>query len=220
MFYPWSTALPSAVEVCGVQLPGRGTRGRETSFTRMAPLADALAADLRARQDIPMVLFGHSLGSVIAFEVARRLLAMPGHRVTALVVAAHKAPQLGSAKTSVPPHELSEHDLVQFVRSLGGTPAEVLAGPDIVRLMVPPLRADLELDHTYRYQPGPPLDLPIHVFGGLSDPLVSTAELAAWREQTTSAWSMRQLPGGHFFFAGDGGRSLLAPIADLLRHQH
>lgn len=220
MFHPWSATLPATVEICGVQLPGRAARGREPSFTRMAPLADALADELRHWQDIPMVLLGHSLGSVIAFETARRLVDVPGHRLAALVVAAHKAPQLGSADTPVPPHRLGEADLVEFVRGLGGTPDEVLAQPDVVRLMLPALRADLELDHTYRYQPGPPLDLPVHVFGGTSDPLVSADELAAWQAQTTRNATVRRFPGDHFFLTGDSGPALLADLAAILRHPH
>lgn len=218
MFQPWSADLPSTVEVCGIQLPGRGGRLREPSFTRMEPLADAVSDALRAHRDLPMVIFGHSLGSLVAFEVTRRLLADAEHNVVALVVAAHKAPQLGSADTfGVPPHELGTRQLVEFVDGLGGTPSGALADPDIVRLMLPALRADLELDHSYTYVPKSPLTVPIHAFGGTADPLVSRSELVAWRDQTTSAFRLRQLPGDHFFLTGHSGPALLADIADIVR---
>jgi surfactin synthase thioesterase subunit len=144
------------------------------------------------------------------------MLAKPGHRLAALVVAAHKAPQLGPADIATPPHKLGQADLVDFVRGLGGTPEAALVDPDIVRLMLPALRADLKLDHGYRYRPAPPLKLPIHVFGGRDDPLVTPAELAAWNEQTSRPQPVRLRPGGHFFLTDDPDDGLMRELGGLL----
>ncbi len=217
MYRSWSAALPSEVEVCAVQLPGRGARLREAPFTAMEPLADALAEELHAELDLPMVIFGHSLGSVVGFEVAARLRGLTQSAPLALVVAAHRAPSLGSA--DLPYHDLPESDLIEVMAWLGGTPPEVLARPELLRLAVPSMRADFEVDYTYRYRERPPLDIPISVFGGTEDTTVSEAELAAWSGHTSARFDLRHLPGDHFFLAGPSGAELLAQIrADLLQY--
>ncbi|MEV0275646.1 alpha/beta fold hydrolase [Streptomyces sp. NPDC050610] len=208
MYYPWSTAFPPEVEVCAVQLPGRGGRLREEPYRRMEPLADALAEVVRAECDRPLVLFGHSLGALIAYEVAARLRDRHGGGAAALMVAAHKAPHLGSARVSV--NDLTDHDLLAFIDRLGGTSPAVLARPEIRALALPALRADFELDYTYAYRERPPLAIPVSAFGGTADAIVSEAELAAWEPLTTGAFTHRQLSGDHFFLTAPEGAAMLS----------
>ncbi|MCB5906965.1 thioesterase II family protein [Streptomyces pinistramenti] len=206
MYHPWSTEFPADVEVCAVQLPGRGGRLRETPVRRMEPLADALAEVLHAASDRPMVLFGHSLGALIAYEVAARLRQLPGNSLTGLIVAAHKAPHLGSAEVAC--HDLPEDELLGFLDRIGGTPPGVLARPEIRQLALPALRADFELDFSYTYRERPPLDIPLSAFGGTTDALVSGPELAAWERHTAQRFLNRRLTGGHFFLTGPEGADM------------
>ncbi|MEU7045087.1 alpha/beta fold hydrolase [Streptomyces varsoviensis] len=213
MYYPWSTAFPSEVEVCAVQLPGRGGRLKEEPYRRMEPLADALAEVVRDECDRPLVLFGHSLGALIAYEVADRLRDHPGGPA-ALMVAAHKAPHLGSARVSV--HDLSDHDLLAFIGQLGGTSPAVLDRPEIRALALPSLRADFELDYTYAHRERPPLAIPVSAYGGTADPIVSEAEVAAWEPLTTGAFTHEQMPGDHFFLTAPEGAATLSRIRGTL----
>lgn len=216
MYHGWSGELPGWTEVCGVVLPGRGPRIREEPLTRMGPLADELAEALAEDDGPPAVLFGHSLGALIAFEVADRLRDRPD-RVVALAVAAHKAPQLGSAGAD---HRLLPDDeLLSILAGWGGTPPEALAHPQIRRTALPALRADFQLDGTYRYRERPPLSVPLHVYGGLDDPLVSRGELGAWRHHTTGEFSVRIMAGGHFFLTEPGGAGMFAGLRELLARQ-
>ncbi|MDH6131462.1 medium-chain acyl-[acyl-carrier-protein] hydrolase [Kitasatospora sp. MAA4] len=217
MFRSWFELLPPEVEVCAVQLPGRGARLREAPYTAMEPLADALAQAVLAEPPLPTVVFGHSLGSVIGFELADRLSRDPARTPLALVAAAHRAPRLGSA--GLPYHLLPDPDLAEVMVQLGGTPREVLARPELLRLALPSIRADFELDHGYRYKARAPLAVPISVFGGTADSTVSEPELAAWSAHTSTAFSLRMLPGDHFFPTGPSGPEMLAQIrADLFQH--
>ncbi|MGK4585148.1 thioesterase II family protein [Kitasatospora sp. HPMI-4] len=212
MYRSWSALLPAEVEVCAVQFPGRGARLREAPFTRLEVLAEALAEAVLAELDRPAVIFGHSLGALVGFEVASRLAGEGA--LLSLAVAAHKAPSLGSA--GLPHHLLPTAELFEVVARLGGTPQGVLDRPEILRLAEPATRADFELDFTYRYRERAPLDIPVSVFGGLSDPTVSEAELAAWRSHTAGAFSLRMLPGDHFFLNGPSGARMLSQlVADL-----
>ncbi|TQF02620.1 thioesterase [Kitasatospora acidiphila] len=219
MYRGWSERLPSSVEVCAVQLPGRGSRLREQPYTAMDPLIDALAGAVLAEPALPTVVFGHSLGSVIGFELADRLRDSAAHAPVALVAAAHRAPWLGSA--GLPYHQLPDAELAGVMTALGGTPDAVLARPDLLRLALPPIRADFALDYGYRYRERPPLSTPVSVYGGLADTTCSEPELAAWRDHTSGTFTLRMLPGGHFFPAeptGPAGAELLAHLgAELAR---
>jgi medium-chain acyl-[acyl-carrier-protein] hydrolase len=85
------------------------------------------------------------------------------------------------------------------LKRLNGTPAQILEDSDLMRIMMPVLRADFELVGTYAYTPESPLGIPISVFGGLGDDEAGRAELEAWREQTTADFSLRMFAGDHFF---------------------
>lgn len=197
IFRHWSDILPPEIEVCSINLPGRGARLKENSFTQLPPLIEALIPALPAHLDKPFVFFGHSMGASISFELARRLRREHGLMPSHLFLSGRRAPQIPD--TEPPFHALPELEFLKKVRNLNGTPGEVLEHPELMQLMIPILRADFAVCETYAYQPEPPLACPISVFGGLQDDGVSSEDLAGWREQTSAAFMLRMLPGDHFF---------------------
>jgi medium-chain acyl-[acyl-carrier-protein] hydrolase len=199
IFRAWSDGLPADVEVCPVQLPGRGTRLTEPPFTQLAPLVQALAEALFPLLDKPFAFFGHCLGALGSFELARQLRrqygvgAQPVH----LFVSADRAPQIPNR--DLPIHSLPEGEFLVEMRRLKGTPREVLEDEDLMQIMLPVLRADFAVYETYVFSTEPPLNCPISTFGGLQDHKVSRGDLEAWRDQTSVSFSLRMFPGDHFF---------------------
>jgi medium-chain acyl-[acyl-carrier-protein] hydrolase len=197
MFRTWSDGLPVDVEVHAIQLPGRGTRLKEPAFARLAPLVQALTQGLLPLLDKPFAFFGHSLGAVVSFELARRLRKQQWPEPVRMFVSACSAPQLlyhGPIR-----HTLTEVDFLEELRRLNGTPRAVLENAELMELLLPVLRADFAVYETYQYLPEPPLHCPIAVFGGLQDSGVRRGDLEAWRAQTRAACTLRMLPGDHFY---------------------
>jgi medium-chain acyl-[acyl-carrier-protein] hydrolase len=213
IFRDWPMGLPEGVEVCAVQLPGRGSRIRETPFTEIAPLVGALADGLVHDLEEPLALFGHSLGALLAFELARTLRRESHPQPVHLFVSGCGAPQ--EPYPHPPIHALPEARFVEEIRRWGGTPPEVLAHQELMELLLPALRADFALRETYVYADEPPLACPITAFGGLHDGWVSRESLDAWRAQTCAPFSLQLLPGDHFFLASSRPR-LLAVISKTL----
>ena len=197
IFRTWSDGLPAEVEVCPIQLPGRGTRLMEPLFTQLSPLIRALAQALLPLLDKPFAFFGHSLGAVVSFELARQLRRQYGVQPVRLFVSASRAPQL--PHRGLPVHTLPEGDFLAELRRLNGTPTEVLEHEELMQIALPVLRADFAVYETYRYPTEPPLNYPISAFGGLRDRTVSQSDLEAWREQTSVSFSRQMFPGDHFF---------------------
>ncbi|MFI8521833.1 thioesterase II family protein [Streptomyces sp. NPDC085481] len=191
----WARDLRTA-EPCAVQLPGRGSRTREPVITSMGALVDALLDGVRP-DDEPFVFFGHSFGSLVAFEFTRALRAagrpLPAH----LVVSGYPAPHLPRAASQL--HRLGDRELLEAVSGLhGGIPEEIMTSEDLVALAARALRADYEILETYAHRPGEPLSVPITVLGGTED-RVTAEQLDAWRELTDAEVTVRRFPGGHFY---------------------
>jgi medium-chain acyl-[acyl-carrier-protein] hydrolase len=199
IFRTWPDGLPADVEVCPVQLPGRATRLLEPPFTQLSPLIQALAHALFPLLDKPFALFGHSLGALVSFELARHLRRQYGLHPVRLFVAAGRAPQI--PHRDPPMHALPEEEFVAKLRHLNGTPTEVFEHEELMEIVLPLLRADFSVHQTYVYASEPPLTCPISTFGGLQDPNVSHGDLDAWRDQTTGSFSSRMFPGDHFFLS-------------------
>jgi medium-chain acyl-[acyl-carrier-protein] hydrolase len=197
MFRSWSAGLPADVEVCPVQYPGRGTRLHEAPFARLSPLVQALAVALAPLLDQPFAFFGHSFGALVGFELVRQLRRQSAAQPARLFVSADRAPHLPTRHRAV--HALHEDDFMAELRRLNGTPGPVMDDADLMRIMLPVLRADFAAYETYAYSPEPPLDCAICCFGGVRDQRVSRGELEAWRDQTSAAFSLRMLPGDHFY---------------------
>jgi len=170
----------------------------ETPFTQLAPLVQALAQGLFPLLNKPFAFFGHSLGALVAFELARQLRRKSGVQPVRLFVSADRAPQI--LHRDRPIHAMPEKEFLVELRRLNGIPGKVLEEAELMQTMLPVLRADLAVRETYVYSTEPPLNCPISTFGGLQDRRVSRGDLEAWREQTSVSFSLRMFPGDHFFW--------------------
>ncbi|WP_277881879.1 thioesterase II family protein [Coleofasciculus sp. FACHB-542] len=196
-FRTWSQGLPVGVEVCAVELPGRGKRILEAPFTQALPLVQAIAHALLPYLDKPFAFFGHSMGALVSFEVARLLRREYGMSPVHLFVSGRSAPQLPLQEPPI--HSLPQPAFIEELRRLNGTPKAVLENVELMELLLPILRADFAVLETYVYAAEPPLQCPITAFGGLQDVKVSVDRLEAWRQQTSAKFSLQMLPGDHFF---------------------
>jgi medium-chain acyl-[acyl-carrier-protein] hydrolase len=198
-FSAWPAGLPATIEVWAVQAPGRGWRLGERPLRRMQPLLDGIVDEIETAwtDRRPFALFGHSMGALVAFEVARELrrraVALPSH----LVVSGAAAPHL--PLEGEPLHRLRDEKLLDELRDLNGTPPEMLDNPKLRKLLVPIVRADLELGETYRYTEELPLPFPIAALAGAADRAVPTARMTEWRRHTSTGFSLALHDGDHFF---------------------
>lgn len=214
IFRAWPDHLPATIEVCAIQYPGRENRLNEPLLDNTDQLVAALLPAVRPYLDRPFAFFGHSLGALIAFEVARQLDAAPRARLVHLFASARAAPQLPADGPQI--HTLPQADFIRQIAQLDGTPAEILEHAELMELLYPILRADFAVNETYVYRPSPPLACPISALGGLRDRLVDRTQLEAWGKQTNGSFAVRMFPGHHFFI--NDLRSLLLRIItqDLL----
>lgn len=195
IFQNWRGILPATTEVRSVELPGRQSRFREPAVNQMSRLARTLAQELRPSLDLRYALFGHSMGALLAFEVARELRRMNAPQPVHLFVSAQPAPQLPRLQTFV--HLLPDHAfLVQVVNQM---PLAAERDPELMKLMLPTLRADIALTETYRYSAEPPLNCAITAMGGMTDVLVNQFQLNAWQVQTSRAFNLYLFPGNHSY---------------------
>lgn len=201
-------ALHPVADVYPIELPGHGLRMREPAFSKIDPLVEALFSNVIAPMEPPYAFFGHSMGALVAFELARKTQREGVPPPEYLFVSAHRAPQLPNPDPTK--HLLPDAALVAHLRDLEGTPPEVLAHPDLLAMVLPTLRADLTLLNTYDYVAGPRLTTPILALGGIADAMIGRSQLTAWGELTEGPFSVRQFPGGHFYL--DKGHPMLMQV--------
>lgn len=201
LYRGWWKGVPAGVEVLPVQLPGRESRIGEPPYRSVEELMPPLVEGLRPFMDLPFAFLGHSMGALVAFELARHLAGegLPGP--VRLFASGHRGPSLPD--TRPPAYALPEPEFIEEMRRLNGTPEEVLQHREILDMLLPLLRADFEFCETYRYSPGAPLRCPISALGGVADADVSREQLEAWRAETEGPFTMRLFPGGHFYLASD-----------------
>ena len=213
VYRAWSNVLAPEIEVVPVQLPGREERIREAPLTRLAPLVELLARELAPRLDVAFAFFGHSMGALVGFELARRLRAEGRPTPERLFASGRRAPSV--IDEGPPLHTLDDDALLEKVRGLGGTPEQILQYPELLRFWLPILRADFELCASYSdADDATPLDCSVSAYGGLNDPHVSRDMLAAWRTHTRAPFNLRMFPGGHFFLHASQRALLRAVVED------
>jgi surfactin synthase thioesterase subunit len=203
-FFDWPELLAPSIELCAVQLPGHGTRGAEPAYRDVRELAASLYTALEPLLDVPLALFGHSMGALVAFELAREARRRGGAPLLWLFVSAYPAPQLSWSGPQL--HALSD---LEFLNGLATWyPAHDRAEQDLLAELLPALRADFELCERYEYLSEPPLPLPISAFGGISDPEIPRQAISAWEAQAGGRFCSRMLPGDHLFYRGAASRLL------------
>jgi surfactin synthase thioesterase subunit len=196
-FRGWSHELPRDLEVCAVVLPGRESRLRDAPIAEVSRLIPALAEGLAAQLDRPFALFGHSVGALVAFELARELRRRGARAPEHVFVSAFRAPTRANVNRVL--HALPEPELLQELRSYGGIPDAVLDSRELLDLVLPTIRADFALHETYVHRPEPPLATPLTVFGGTRDDKVKPEHLEGWQAQTTGRFRQELFAGDHFF---------------------
>ena len=201
IYRAWPDHLPPDIDVCSIRLPGRENRLKEAPFTQLPALIQALMGVLSEHFDKPFLFFGHSLGALISFELARALRECQSPGPAQLFVSGCRAPQLPDREP--PMRHLPDPEFVAGLRRLKGTPENVLHHRELMQLLLPTLRADFALFETYAYEPQEPLDCPIFAYCGLEDTKTGRDEMMAWRAQTRGAFSLRMFPGDHFFLHRD-----------------
>jgi medium-chain acyl-[acyl-carrier-protein] hydrolase len=197
IFRSWNDRLAGQVEVCAVQLPGRESRATEPAYRRLSSLIDDLYGAIEPLlDDKPFALFGHSMGALVAFELARRLRRSGAPQPEQLLLSAFRAPQLPNPNIRI--FHLPD-EVLKTVLAKDGTPQEVLQNDELMKALLPTLRADLEVCETYEYVAEAPLPVPMAVFGGFHDVRVGRADLEQWSAQAGAGFDLTMLPGSHFF---------------------
>ncbi|MCF7223317.1 thioesterase II family protein [Marilutibacter chinensis] len=213
-FARWQEALDPSIEVCAIQAPGRGARIGEAPIDSLPALLRAVAPEVARLDDLPFSFFGHSVGALVAFELARYLrlhgMRLPEH----LIVSGCQAPQFRSAPRGL--HALDDASFVNLLRLYAGTPPEVLENQELMALLLPTIRADFSLAENYRYRFSPLLPVPVSVFAGTHDENKGAGQVDGWQKETSRACSIAWFEGGHFFLNEQRDRVLRCIESTLL----
>lgn len=209
----WPEGLPADVEVRAVQLPGRQDLWNEPPHQSVSSLVQGLVQALAALPTAPLVIYGHSFGTLLGFELSLALAAA-GTPPRALIAAARGAPNRPARLPAI--HTLPDPAFKEELAARYGMSRVLLADAELMALVMPSLRADFTALETYRYAPDQKLAVPLHVLHGQKDKLVHPEDIAAWRELTTGPSTLHELDAGHFFV--DTHRAwVLARVAEVLR---
>ncbi|TAE61954.1 MAG: thioesterase [Nostocales cyanobacterium] len=214
IFHKWSKNLPQTIEVCPIEIPGRGRQITLPPHTKMKSLVAEIATKIIPFLDKPFAIFGHSMGAQVSFELARLLRSDYNLQPIHLFISGRKAPQINSTKRDI--YNLPDQEFWQEVSKLNGTPNEVIENAEMIELFLPILRADFTALETHIHTNQQPFNFPISVFGGLQDTGITQHQLEAWKEHTTSDFSVQMLEGNHFFLR-ESEKNLLHQITHKLR---
>ncbi|WP_432828473.1 thioesterase II family protein [Dactylosporangium sp. CA-092794] len=197
-YAPWRDLLPGDVRLLIGQYPGRGARFSEPPPTSIDDLAGPVVRCLPPDTG-DLVILGHSMGSLVAFEVARALTGA-GRPPRALIASACRPPYVPNP-SPVHPERLDDDALVAAIKARGGTDDGILDEPELREIIMPPIRADFAIDDAYRFTADPSvLTCPVTVIGGNADPVVPAIELPGWSAVTSARTAVGLMPGGHFYF--------------------
>jgi medium-chain acyl-[acyl-carrier-protein] hydrolase len=214
IFKPWVDLVPPTVEIQSLQLPGRPGRMSESPVDSLADLVEPIVEAIEPLTDVPFAFYGHSMGSLVAFEVTKRLAREFRTQPDQLFVAARRAPHMVSRDQTL--HEQPLERVREFLRSLRAFPSEVLDHEELMQLLLPALRADLKLDGLYVFSPGEGVSCPIVAFTGQDDAYVLKNEIEGWSMHAGGGFECHTVPGDHFFMDQPKNREVLL---DLIRKE-
>ena len=215
LYAGWGELAVSDLEICPVLLPGREQRMAEAAHADMAPLVDALVAALQPWMDMPFAFFGHSMGARVALALSLALARRGGPQPCHLIVSANQAPQHPVSRP--PMHRLDDAAFLAELRAMGGTPEELLRSADLMKMVLPTMRADFRVIETYRPDTTERLGCDLTAFGGRDDDRVEDAGLRAWAELTDGRFACRAWPGGHFYLKDQSAAVVNVVSASIFR---
>lgn len=213
VYRTFSKALPVAIDVCAVQLPGRESRLGEPPVEQIGRLVSMLADGLAKHLVQPYAFFGHSMGALIAFELVRELRQRGSPLPMHVFASACAAPHIPDRDET---HKLTDDQLVEQLRALGGMSEEVLAHRELMAMVIPVMRADAAVSECYVHQTQMPLPVPVTAFCGLADEKAPRVQMEAWQQHTTGGFSMVMVPGGHMFLLGEQLDSVALRVTQAL----
>lgn len=209
-FHPFASLLPDQIEMLAVQLPGRETRLAEAPHRRMTPLIEELLAGIREFLVKPYAFFGHSMGALVAFELARALRRERLPLPQTIVVSGRRAPTVPNNEP--PLHVLSDPDFVEaLVRRYDAIPKVIRDEPDLMALFIPVMKADFATFETHVHRDEPPLECALSIYGGRDDP--QTRQMTGWTDLFDGPVATCLFDGGHFYLA-DQRRAVAAALAE------
>jgi len=215
-FRKWALVLPAPIELITVEIPGRGARITEPLRKRIDAIVPDIATALLAELDKPFAVFGHSMGTLLGFELNHYLEKHYHLQPAHLFFSGRGAPHLPNREAPI--HQLAHDDFIGQIKQFDGTPREVLENQELMELMVPILRADFEACETYIYQKYEPFSCPMTVFGSLQDSGTTKDMLQEWEKHTTGVFNLRMFPGGHFFLLRHSASLIESMLRDLNKH--
>lgn len=190
----WADGLDTAFEWVTLELPGRG-RHPATTYADIQAFVQALVP-LFADCQKPFAFFGHSFGGLLSFLLCRALAQQQRPLPRGLILSGCKAPACFEPLANA---ELSDDEVVELIRAYGGTPEAVLSNRALMNFFIPSIKADLTLVRSYRWQPQPPLPIPLLILNGRQDSGHGPEMARRWRDETTAAATFHDFAGGHFF---------------------
>lgn len=199
-FYNWAKELHPSIEPISIQLPRRSSHLENPLLTRMEPVISYLCEAILNYCDKPYYFFGHSLGALIAFELAHALQKNNKPLPYCLFTSGKTPPHLQIQKLT---YHLSDKDFIDLVKEYNGIPTEIINDNSLMALFLPILRADFELLETYVYQDRSPLLCDLIALGGIDDPIVKPNIIKEWQKYTSGTFNYHLLPGDHFFIKSE-----------------
>ncbi|MET0236325.1 MAG: alpha/beta fold hydrolase [Kibdelosporangium sp.] len=203
-YHPWSALAGDRLRVIPMQLPGRERRiDLEPLHDVTAAVDDLLDQLLGELGDSRRVaLFGHSLGAVLAYELAHRLIDLPDLEVVRLFASGSPDPHTQRSRRAT---GLPDEEFLGRVREFAGFSAEALDDPEMRELILPTLRADVQMHENYVPSVDLPLPAPITAVRGRADELVSSDQAAGWAKVTSMDFELVEPAGGHMYLTETTG---------------
>lgn len=204
----WEEELPGDVELGLVRLPGRGARLAEPAFDRAEALTEVLADEIAAYTDLPYVLFGHSMGGLLAYELVQKLHQRGMRLPETVIISSMKAPcymdKFTESLTADAGDKLylkSNDDFINTIIGLGGIPEALIQNREFLQLILPTFRQDMKLCETYNPDDAQTVPVSFEIYGGNRDSIATREELEGWRAYTEGNFTLTLFQGGHFYFA-------------------
>ena len=212
-FLPWEDLLPPQIELVAIQAPGRANRLDESLIASVAELAEQLAAAIPPMLDRPYLTYGHSMGSIVSFDLLHRLKERSLPLPRRYFAAARQAPHI--PRRIAPFYDYPLPEFISELRRFGGTPDVVLENAELMEMLVPMLRTELKAAYAYHRDPVVKLECGVSVFGGARDEIVLPEELPGWQEHFLERMDFRLFEGSHFFL-DDNKEEVVSAICESI----